>query len=55
MIQWIGENIATITVGTVLVVLAGIVLFILIKRKKNGTTSCGGCADCPMKDKCNKK
>ena len=44
MLDWIIENGATIAVTAVLAVIVGLVVFKMIKDKKNGRSGCGcGC------------
>ena len=53
MLDWIIENGATIAVTAVLAVIVGLVVFKMVKDKKNGRSGCGcGCSGCAMKDKC---
>ncbi len=50
---WLGENIGTIIVIAVLVLIVGLIIRGMIKNKKSGKSSCGcGCSECAMKDKC---
>lgn len=56
MIAWISENIATILICAVLLVIVAAVIAGIVRDKKNGKSSCGcGCANCPMSGECNKK
>lgn len=53
MLDWILENGATIGVTAVLAVIVGLVIFKMIKDKKNGKSGCGcGCNGCAMSDQC---
>ena len=55
MSSWISANIGNIVVLSILVVVVGLVLYKMIRDKKNGKSSCScGCAGCPMRDKCHK-
>lgn len=53
---WITENLATIIVSSVLILIVALVIVSMVKRKKNGTASCGGnCSGCPMGSSCHKE
>ena len=54
MLQWLGENIATIVICLVLIgVVAAIIVSMVRKKRKGKSLSCGcGCANCPMSGKC---
>ena len=53
---WITENLATIIVSSVLILIVALVIVSMVKRKKNGTSSCGGnCSGCPMGGTCHKE
>lgn len=48
--------IGTASVLLILAVVIGMVIFTMIKNKKEGKTSCGcGCSSCAMKDVCHTK
>lgn len=55
MLSWIQANLSTILVSVLLAaLLAGIIIF-MIKRKKEGKNSCGcGCSDCIHRNDCHK-
>ena len=57
MLEWIAQNIGTISVGAVLLLIFGSIIFFMIKNKKAGKSSCscGSCGSCPMSDKCHEK
>ena len=56
MIDWIVENKATLIVSALLLVVVGLVIFKMVKDKKNGKTGCGcGCSGCAMADICHQK
>lgn len=56
MLSFISQNLATIIVLLVVVLVFGLVVFKLIKDKKTGKSSCScGCGGCPMKDSCHSK
>ncbi len=53
MLNWIYENIGTISVSAVLILIIGLIIFKLIRDKKKGKSSCGcGCSSCPMNGSC---
>ncbi|MBO5295377.1 MAG: FeoB-associated Cys-rich membrane protein [Clostridia bacterium] len=53
MLNWLQNNIGTIAVCAVLVVLFGAVIVRMIKNKKAGKSSCGcGCSECAMHGQC---
>ncbi len=53
MTAWLAENIGTIVVLILLIIIVGAIIASMIKDKKQGRTSCGcGCANCAMKGKC---
>ena len=52
---FITANIGTIVVGLIVAAIIAIVIYGMIKDKKNGKTTCGcGCANCAMKGTCHK-
>ncbi|MGN0534358.1 MAG: FeoB-associated Cys-rich membrane protein [Eubacterium sp.] len=54
MLAWILENISTIIICAVLVIIVSAVIAGLIRNKKKGKSSCGcGCSGCPMSCSCN--
>ena len=56
MIEWVINNIGSIIIGSVLLIILTLILVSLIKRKKKGKGRCGcGCANCPMSKSCNTK
>jgi len=53
MPAWLAENVGTIAVGALLIVIFGAIVMKLIKNKKEGKSSCGcGCSDCAMRGQC---
>lgn len=53
MLSFITENLGTIIVCAVLIIVLAAVIAHLIQNKKKGKSSCGcGCAGCAMKDSC---
>ena len=56
MLDWLMQNAATIIVGAIVATIVGLIVYKMIKDKKNGKTSCScGCGGCPMSDMCHKK
>lgn len=53
MLAWLLENIATVIICAVLILIVTAIIISMIKNKKKGKSACGcGCADCPMNDAC---
>lgn len=53
MLTWISENIGTMFVSAVLILIIGLIIFKLIRDRKKGKSSCGcGCSSCPMNGSC---
>ena len=53
MLTWISDNIATIIISALLIVIVTAVIIGIVRDKKKGKYSCGcGCADCPMSGSC---
>ena len=53
MAEWFMQNIGTILVAAVLLVLVALVIRSLVKDKKAGKSTCGSnCAHCAMAGKC---
>lgn len=56
MLAWIAENIGTISICALLVVMVVAILLSLRRDKKRGKSSCGGsCAHCAMNGACHSK
>ncbi|MBC8609544.1 FeoB-associated Cys-rich membrane protein [Massiliimalia timonensis] len=57
MLEFLADNIGTIVIGLVLLVVIILVIRKLVKDRKNGSAcSCGcGCKDCPSSSLCHKK
>lgn len=56
MLAWIMENLATILISAVLVVIVAAVLAGMVRDKKKGKSSCGcGCSGCAMNGACHRK
>ena len=53
MFSWITENLGTILITLVLLVIVGAIVAPLLKNRKKGKSSCGcGCAHCAMHGQC---
>lgn len=56
MINFLTENLATIIISGILILICSAIIAQQIKNKKNGKTSCGcGCSGCAMSSICHKK
>ncbi len=55
MFAWISENIATVGICLVLLLLVAAAVTSMVRARKKGKTSCGGsCACCPMDGACHR-
>lgn len=53
MMDWLVNNLGTIIVTLLLAAVVALIVVNHIRKKKQGKSTCGcGCADCPMKKKC---
>lgn len=53
MLAWLMENMATIIISAVLVLLVAAVIASMVRGKRKGKSSCGcGCAGCAMNGAC---
>lgn len=51
--DWLINNLATIVISIILAVILGLIIYKLIKNKKQGKSSCGcDCSSCPMGGRC---
>ncbi|MBQ2675916.1 MAG: FeoB-associated Cys-rich membrane protein [Clostridia bacterium] len=56
MFDFIVQNLATIIVFTILLVIVAAIIINMIRNKKLGKSSCScGCKACPMSDTCHSK
>lgn len=56
MLAWITENIGTILISAVLLLVVVLIIRKLVKDKKKGESSCGcNCAHCAMSGSCHQK
>ena len=55
MAEWLAANLGTIIVSLILVGIVAAIIANLIKKKKQGRSTCGcGCANCAMRGACHK-
>ena len=53
MLAWISDNIATVIICAVLVIIVAAIIIGMVRDKKKGKSSCGcGCSSCPMSGSC---
>lgn len=53
MLTWLMENMATIIISAVLVLMAALSIASMVRSKRKGKSSCGcGCAGCPAGSMC---
>lgn len=53
MLTWIMENMATIIISAILLLMVAVVIASMVRGKKKGKSSCGcGCAGCAMNGAC---
>ena len=53
MSLWLSENIGTIAVSLVLILIVALIIKAMIRDKKQGKSSCGcKCSHCPMSASC---
>lgn len=53
MLNWIAENLATILICAILILIVFLIIRYLLRQKKAGKSSCGcGCASCAMHGQC---
>ena len=53
MSLWLSENLGTIVVSLVLILIVGLIIRSMIRDKKRGKSSCGcKCSHCPMSASC---
>ena len=56
MIEFLKNNIGTVVVGAILLLLCIYVFYVLIRNRRQGKTSCGcNCGGCPMSGTCHKQ
>lgn len=56
MFMWIADNMATIIIACVLVLIVAAIVIHLVNNKKEGKSSCGcKCGSCPMSSSCHKQ
>ncbi len=53
MLTWFVENMATIIISAILVLVVAAILVSMVRSKRKGKSSCGcGCAGCAMNGAC---
>ncbi len=53
MLTWLMENMATIIISAVLVLVVAAIIVSMVRGKRKGKSSCGcGCAGCAMNGAC---
>ncbi len=52
MITWLMENMATIIISAVLVLVVAAAVASMVRGKRKGKSSCGGCSGCPSGSLC---
>ncbi len=53
MLQWMEANLSTILISFALVVIVAMIVWHLVRQKKQGKSSCGcNCAHCAMSGSC---
>ncbi len=53
MLAWLMENMATIIISAVLILVVAAIIAGMVRGKRNGKSSCGcGCAGCAMNGAC---
>ncbi len=53
MLTWFVENMATIIISAVLIIVAAAVIASMVRDKRKGKSSCGcGCQGCAMRGAC---
>ena len=55
MIDWLIENLGTIFVTLILILIVGLVIYSMVRNKMKGKSSCGcSCSSCPAGGMCHK-
>lgn len=53
MLTWIMDNMATLIISAVLIIMVAAVVASMVRSKRKGKSSCGcGCSGCAMNDAC---
>ena len=53
MLGWIAQNIGSLLIGALLMLIVCVIIYFIRKDKKAGKSSCGAsCAGCPMNGQC---
>ncbi|MGN0548128.1 MAG: FeoB-associated Cys-rich membrane protein [Acutalibacteraceae bacterium] len=55
MLAWLSENLATVIICAVLIIVVAAIIFNMVRNRKKGKSSCScGCSNCPMSGSCHK-
>ncbi|MDD7515583.1 FeoB-associated Cys-rich membrane protein [Ruminococcus flavefaciens] len=55
MIAWLSANLGSIVVAVILIAVVGLIIFKMVKDKKEGKSSCShGCQNCAMHGQCHR-
>lgn len=52
ILAWLTANLGTIIICAVLIAVVALLIYSLIRDKKKGKSSCGGCSGCAFSDSC---
>ena len=52
MLEWLRLNGGTLVVCLILAGIVALIIAYLVRNRKKGGSSCGGCAGCPMAGSC---
>ena len=53
---WLSDNLGTIIISLILLLVVGLVIYKMISDKRKGKSSCGcGCSNCPSSSFCHSK
>lgn len=56
MLTWIMENMATIIISVILMIVVAAIIASMVRNKRKGKSSCGcGCAGCAMNGTCHQE
>lgn len=56
MAAWITANLGTIIVSAIIVLVVALVIFVMIRDRRSGKSSCScGCSSCAMSGECQKR
>ena len=56
MLQWLSQNLGTIIVSIILTLIVALVIFIMVRDKRAGKSTCShSCGSCAMSAECQKR